>query len=289
MLRLFLQYKSIPQVAEICNNLNAQKQLLRKNNWEKIGNAVLPIVTKFDEILEYARASDNEALANSQYVFRQYYLLFFYLSDYFKLLVNKEYKTSWMKLQDCFDQLKTIGKFSSDIMDGAEIQNLLEGYEKLYPYEVFTSSEFVIKRSHCSICGKSMQQISCPHICGNLYWGDLAYEVIEEIETLQAISLVSHPEDKRMIIELSNDTRTEEEKFEKLVRFLELGLPPLQLFTTRLQIEKRKIQTPQGVGRNTLCPCGSGKKYKKCCGEKLYYDHQNYIIAPERTLELIDI
>lgn len=134
-----------------------------------------------------------------------------------------------------------------------------------------------------------MQQISCPHICGNLYWGDLAYEVIEEIETLQAISLVSHPEDKRMIIELSNDTRTEEEKFEKLVRFLELGLPPLQLFTTRLQIEKRKIQTPQGVGRNTLCPCGSGKKYKKCCGEKLYYDHQNYIIAPERTLELIDI
>jgi len=20
------------------------------------------------------------------------------------------------------------------------------------------------------------------------------------------------------------------------------------------------------VGRNDLCPCGSGKKYKKCCG-----------------------
>jgi uncharacterized protein YecA (UPF0149 family) len=20
------------------------------------------------------------------------------------------------------------------------------------------------------------------------------------------------------------------------------------------------------VGRNELCPCGSGKKYKKCCG-----------------------
>ncbi|MGK5092115.1 SEC-C metal-binding domain-containing protein, partial [Deltaproteobacteria bacterium TL4] len=22
------------------------------------------------------------------------------------------------------------------------------------------------------------------------------------------------------------------------------------------------------VGRNELCPCGSGKKYKKCCGKK---------------------
>ncbi|OSB19535.1 hypothetical protein B2H94_09980 [Clostridium sporogenes] len=21
------------------------------------------------------------------------------------------------------------------------------------------------------------------------------------------------------------------------------------------------------VGRNNLCPCGSGKKYKKCCGK----------------------
>jgi uncharacterized protein YecA (UPF0149 family) len=21
------------------------------------------------------------------------------------------------------------------------------------------------------------------------------------------------------------------------------------------------------IGRNELCPCGSGKKYKKCCGQ----------------------
>ena len=25
-------------------------------------------------------------------------------------------------------------------------------------------------------------------------------------------------------------------------------------------------ETPK-VGRNDLCPCGSGKKYKKCCGK----------------------
>jgi uncharacterized protein YecA (UPF0149 family) len=24
-----------------------------------------------------------------------------------------------------------------------------------------------------------------------------------------------------------------------------------------------------GVGRNDPCPCGSGKKYKKCCGQGL--------------------
>lgn len=29
--------------------------------------------------------------------------------------------------------------------------------------------------------------------------------------------------------------------------------------------ERPKIDTT-GVGRNDPCPCGSGKKFKKCCG-----------------------
>ncbi|MBI5723652.1 MAG: SEC-C domain-containing protein [Planctomycetes bacterium] len=28
------------------------------------------------------------------------------------------------------------------------------------------------------------------------------------------------------------------------------------------------IQAQQSPGRNDPCPCGSGKKYKKCCGIK---------------------
>jgi uncharacterized protein YecA (UPF0149 family) len=27
------------------------------------------------------------------------------------------------------------------------------------------------------------------------------------------------------------------------------------------------IKTQGGTGRNDPCPCGSGKKYKKCCGK----------------------
>ena len=29
---------------------------------------------------------------------------------------------------------------------------------------------------------------------------------------------------------------------------------------------KTVVRTGQKVGRNDPCPCGSGKKYKKCCG-----------------------
>ena len=43
-----------------------------------------------------------------------------------------------------------------------------------------------------------------------------------------------------------------------------LGFPedPEELWTKDAAIEKPK----QKVGRNDPCPCGSGKKYKKCCG-----------------------
>ncbi|HEX2490711.1 MAG TPA: SEC-C metal-binding domain-containing protein, partial [Blastocatellia bacterium] len=28
------------------------------------------------------------------------------------------------------------------------------------------------------------------------------------------------------------------------------------------------LQRTEKVGRNDPCPCGSGKKYKKCCGQQ---------------------
>ncbi len=31
--------------------------------------------------------------------------------------------------------------------------------------------------------------------------------------------------------------------------------------------EKYRLKGDQAVGRNDPCPCGSGKKYKKCCGK----------------------
>ncbi len=30
--------------------------------------------------------------------------------------------------------------------------------------------------------------------------------------------------------------------------------------------EKYRLKAGEEVGRNDPCPCGSGKKYKKCCG-----------------------
>ena len=43
----------------------------------------------------------------------------------------------------------------------------------------------------------------------------------------------------------------------------ELGVPPDdELQPSAVSVRRRMPK----VGRNDPCPCGSGKKYKKCCG-----------------------
>jgi len=34
---------------------------------------------------------------------------------------------------------------------------------------------------------------------------------------------------------------------------------------------KEMKQRSEKIGRNKHCPCGSGKKHKKCCGKKYLY------------------
>ena len=54
-----------------------------------------------------------------------------------------------------------------------------------------------------------------------------------------------------------------------------LQLPPRRTPAQRVQEEKAANAKDGGkpvskhIGRNDPCPCGSGKKYKKCCGADL--------------------
>ena len=44
--------------------------------------------------------------------------------------------------------------------------------------------------------------------------------------------------------------------------------PMAQVARGKSQSQKQPAKTAAGrVGRNDPCPCGSGKKYKKCCGK----------------------
>ena len=283
MLNYFHEHQAIPEVSGICSQLDTLKHRIMSGNYENPRKEYDECKDLFDAVKQQAIGSNNEQLANAQLIYKHYFQLFCDLSAYFRLLEEHEYKSSWDILQDCFDEIKFVGKFLA--IDACkelhDLYELLESYESLYPYKVFVSSEYIISKSHCSICGKSMQSLACPHIKGNLYYGDIAVEIIDEIQEFQAACLVSHPEDKRCIIELADDNRSEAEKFEKLDQFLTLSLPPLQKFSIETVMETRERNDIVKVGRNQPCSCGSGIKFKKCCGKNLFYQHERNIITPK--------
>lgn len=288
MINYFLAHKEIYEISNVCAQLKSLKWRINTGDYTDSCKEYNKCENLFVKIKESAIELNDERLANSQIVFRNYFLLFCHLSSYFRLLQEHNYKSSWIALQDCFDDLRFVGKYLEieERKEIPDIYELLEAYESLYPYKVFVSSEYIISKSHCSICGKSMQSLSCPHIKGNLYWGDIALEIVDEIEEFQAACLVRHPEDKRCIIELSDDNRSESEQFSKLEQFLDLKQPFLQQFSITSMMETRQRMDIIKVGRNDPCSCGSGKKFKKCCGKNLYYQHERNIIHPGKKVHL---
>lgn len=282
-----MENDSIHQVKDVCESLNKTKELLQNGQYKDIKVYYNGCRELFDEIKNIAIELKDEKFANSQFVFKKYFQLFHGLGNYFQLLKDKEYKQSWNVLQDCFDIVKYVRRFCDNRYELDEIYELLIQYEALYPYSVFASSEYIISKSHCSICGKSMQSLECTHIKGNLYWGEPAVEHIDKIEKMQAVAMVKHPEDKRCILEVSDDNRTEEEKFKMLNEYLALNQPFLQSFSIKSIKEMRMKDGVSMVGRNELCPCGSGLKFKRCCGKDMYYEHIRHIVTPKEKIKLV--
>ena len=65
----------------------------------------------------------------------------------------------------------------------------------------------------------------------------------------------------RFLKEAIKDARIEEDDwFEDQLDFIDQNLG---------KKSQPYIKTEPKIGRNDSCPCGSGKKYKKCCGRNL--------------------
>ncbi len=62
--------------------------------------------------------------------------------------------------------------------------------------------------------------------------------------------------------------------------------PLLQNFKIFERIEIRENFELKDVGRNEMCPCGSGKKFKKCCYSKLHYNH---MVLQYQPLDIIKL
>lgn len=285
MLLSFLDYKDIPEVKEICDKLASLKNRIQMENTDDPEIEYESVKDTFEIIKTHALTHHDSTLADAQRVFRDYFHLFCNLAKFKQCLMNKSYRQSWDALQDCMNNAIFVGRFTpiAHRLDTPDIIGLLEDYECLYPYSFFFSSEFVISKSHCSICGKSMQSLECPHRRNQLYCGEVAVEVVDEIKEFQAVCLVKNPENKKCVIEKIDG---EPLSFNLLEEFLDMNLPWLQRFSITTTIERRINPDIIMTDRNSPCTCGSGIKFKKCCGKDLYYDHIHCVVTPGKRINL---
>ncbi len=154
----------------------------------------------------------------------------------------------WKKRSEYEEFNDIIFTFYNHVMEGMQNEN----YHALFLVEEEDGEEYTIVSSWCE-----------GFMRGIALWGELtSAEDINILEkSLQPIRLFTTGQDNDLLDSLS------EEQINQSGLDIEPAAKTLYLhFLKQRQQAKKPIQreTPK-VGRNAPCPCGSGKKYKKCC------------------------
>ena len=85
MLSYFYNCTEIEQINRICKALNELKKRLMNENYNDPKKEYNLSLKLFEEVTKIAIERKNEKLANAQYVFRNYFLMFSNLMSYFEL------------------------------------------------------------------------------------------------------------------------------------------------------------------------------------------------------------
>lgn len=178
-----------------------------------------------------------------------------------------------------------------------DFEALNVGLRNFFPGEFRFSAENVGRKSHDQLVDEIMAQVKDLYHARVLYFAEqgvnfaeiermLLLQIIDnawkqnlyELDQLQnSVSLRGYAQ-KDPLIEYQKESYKLYSAMLNRVRDLmvsyifRLQLPPRRTPAQQAQASaaaNQTEQTPKHIGRNDPCPCGSGKKYKKCCGANL--------------------
>ena len=214
-----------------------------------------------------AASIGDENKANYLWCIYQIFLVQKNYTDAFWNMKNKRYEDAWLQLDRADIELSFLDKhyetyFGESV--GLRFQlpyilNTIKRFQMLFPYKLFVSRETVIKEERCSICGETIRlRGGCKHKLGQLYKGEQCCHEIIDFEFL-GMALVTDPFDKYAYLKIEG----QDYNYEAIDFLMGKLQSPYELWN----VEKaRKVKADyENVMRNSVCPCGSGKKFKKCC------------------------
>lgn len=235
-----------------------------------------------DKLKQVAILNNDEYTANCSFLIRINFKLMYSIVRFWKLCEELEYEKAWNSLQDSLDYTRVLMKFLNGSLrpDLMGLYNYLSAIEKLYPPRVFSSVGDENCTVKCSICGRSPFDLECVHISGELYRGEMAHHIIENIGRCDHIAITQNPDDKRCVIgfvECGKNNITEGH-FQTIHSFILRSKGPFRGF----KLKKSDVEVPREVINPLFdtglypCPCRSGLPFKMCCYNKEFITIPHY-------------
>jgi len=200
----------------------------------------------------------------------------------FNFLKNKEHFKGWCELERIeitISDLKTHFQYNKTEFHLWHIEKSVKNLQVIFPYKLFGSSELLEKKKKCSVCDNEISiRNFCGHKIGEIYNGEICYRIVTEFEVL-GIAMVENPGNKFSVMFLSD-----EKTGKQIDQYAYTSVDYLFGHITNpytywdLEVSQKFVskQDYNSKGRNELCSCDSGKKFKKCCGLNIGKKYPNY-------------
>lgn len=189
-------------------------------------------------------------------------------------LRHGEFQVAWNLLERCERDIGFLDDHFTEDEGEFGVEHARAQTKKLqdmYPLTWAFSPAFLHKEIKCSICGTKLTLRSkCDHINGEIYEGEMCSRVVTSTELLH-VALVKDPVQKYSFIFPKEDNL---QPFSPLTNLAAAIGSPWRRW--KYDKEERRQFHPafKGVGRNEICPCNSGAKYKRCClGKEKVFPH----------------
>lgn len=192
----------------------------------------------------------------------------------FELLKQKEYYKAWCAIEQVELTLGFLAPHHDIGMDEymlSFIDEHIRKYQKIYPYQIFISPELVEEEKKCNICNQIMSiRNPCGHEVGEIYNGEMCCRIVTKVQIL-GIAMVESPLQKYSVPFLKDEATgevTDHYNYEVVEYLTDKLMGPFDAWDFELSSKIYPHTHFASLGRNDKCPCGSGKKYKKCCLDK---------------------
>lgn len=243
-------------------------------------------------VLKGLAVSDgNELLAKDLWCMQQVAKIHLKFLLAFAQMKAKEFYQAWCTLERVEIELSFLERhfdISQETFRLVFVKQQTEHFQSLFPYQIFFSPEMVIREKRCTICNSVVTlRRSCGHVTGEIYGGEMRGVRVTRGEFI-GMALVKNPVQKYSVAFVNEGNKDNHDYFivSNVVTRLKSAFDSWEP-----KWEKRLYPHSdfKGVGRNSLCPCKSGLKYKKCCLQKegVLIDHCHVIFNDVSSIDVL--